>query len=168
MIRAIGTERVDLFDAFSQLMYNSSHDITVLEGAFGRPREILFSDVHDDFFVTAVLDYGDRTRCVWETGRVLDLVEWDEQITAYGSRGRVTIKFPFPYLKNAPTQILVNETDGDANIDKQIVSSFDEAFKREWRHFYSCVTEDREPLTNAEKARADIEFLIGLIKRARP
>ncbi|HMD90445.1 MAG TPA: hypothetical protein VKF38_14890 [Anaerolineaceae bacterium] len=58
----------------------------------------------------------------------------------------------------------MNEMEGETSVTKQILVSYDEAFKREWRHFYDCIINDKEPITNGEKGRRDIAFLIGLLK----
>jgi predicted dehydrogenase len=167
MIKAIGAERADLYDTFSLLMYNCSHDAIVLHEAFGSPSKIQHVDLFDTFAV-AVLEYGPHTRCVWETGLIPDRTEWDENIAAYGSNRFIEVKFPFPYLKNADTGITINEMEGEASVTKQVLISYDEAFKREWSHFYDCVANDKEPITNGEKGRRDIAFLIDLVKAAAP
>ena len=167
MIKAIGEERADLYDTFSLLMYNCSHDAIVLHEAFGSPSKIQHVDLFDTFAV-AVLEYGPHTRCIWETGLIPDRTEWDEYIAAYGSNRFIEVKFPFPYLKNADTWITMNEMEGEASVTKQVLVSYDEAFKREWRHFYDCVVNDKEPITNGEKGRRDIAFIIDLVKAAAP
>lgn len=168
LIQAIGQQRAHLVDTFSLLMYNCSHDAIVLHEAFGQQAKIVHAEIYDRDFVLAVLDYGPKTRCIWETGLELNLTDWDEQLSVYDRERRVTVKFPFPYLRNAATEVWVGEMDGKAFVEKRVVASFDEAFKREWRHFYECVVEDREPITNGQKARADISLLIDLVKTAVP
>jgi predicted dehydrogenase len=167
MLQAIGEGRADLLDTFSLLMYNCSHDAIVLHEAFGSPTRILHVDVYDTF-VVAILEYGEHTRCIWETGLIPDRTEWDERLSAYGGNRWIEVSFPFPYLKNAATQVTFNEMEGPVSVTKQALASYDEAFKREWRHFYDCVTQNREPITNGEKGRRDTAFLIDLIKTARP
>jgi len=100
MLKAIGKEYADLYDTFSLLMYNCSHDAIVLHEAFGLANKILHVELFDTF-VVALLEYGPHTRCIWETGLIPDRTEWDENITAYGSNRMIEVKFPFPYLKNA-------------------------------------------------------------------
>jgi predicted dehydrogenase len=116
----------------------------------------------------ATLEYGKHTRCIWETGLIPDRTEWDERISAYGGNRWIEVSFPFPYLKNAATQVIFNEMEGPVSVTKQALASYEEAFKREWRHFYECVTQNREPITSGEKGRRDTAFLIDLIKTARP
>lgn len=62
----------------------------------------------------------------------------------------------------------MNEIENGVNVKKRYQLSFDEAFKRECRHFYECITEDKQPITDGSKGRRDIEFLIDPIKVARP
>ncbi len=163
MVEAIGQENADLYETFSLLMYNCSHDAIVLHEAFGLANKIQHVELFDTFAV-AVLEYGPHTRCVWETGLIPDRTEWDESITAYGSNRMIEVKFPFPYLKNAETWITMNEMEGETSVTKQVLVSYDEAFKREWRHFYDCVVNNKEPITGGEKGRRDISFLIDLVK----
>jgi len=49
---------------------------------------------------------------------------------------------------------------------RQIVTSYDEAFKREWRHFYDCIVNDKQPLTSGEEAKQDLEFAVELMEAA--
>jgi predicted dehydrogenase len=163
MVKAIGEENADLYDAFSLLMYNHSHDAVILHEAFGEATKIQHVELYDNFCV-AILEYGPGVRCVWETGLIPDRTEWDETLTAYGGNRMIEVKFPFPYLKNYNTAITVNEMEGDASVTKQVLVSYDEAFKCEWRHFYDCVIHDKEPITNGEKGRRDVAFLINLLK----
>jgi predicted dehydrogenase len=166
-IRAIGDERADLVRAYSLLLYLCSHDASVLHEAFGAPSRIAFVDIYDKNRIVAVLEYGENIRCVWEAGDLAERRCWDEQLVAYGSRQSITIEFHYPYLKNAATVVDINETEGKSNVQKRIVVSYDEAFRREWRHFRECIVEDREPLTNGIKGRRDIAFLIDLVKAYR-
>ncbi len=162
MVKAIGQENADLYDTFSLLMYNCSHDAIVLHEAFG-VGQIQHVELYDTFAV-AILAYGPHTRCVWETGLIPDRTEWDENITAYGGNRRIEVKFPFPYLKNADTEIYMEEMEGDTCVNKRVLVSYDEAFKREWRHFYDCIVNDKEPITSGQKGRRDIAFLIDRLK----
>lgn len=170
MLEAIGEGNREHLDTFSLLMYNCSHDAIVLREAFGSPERIIDADVYGNGFVLASLEYklpsGTNTRCVWETGLEMNLSDWDEQIAVYGSDRRVSVHFPFPYLKNAVTEVVVGQMENEVFVEKHVTASFDEAFKREWRHFYDCVVNDQEPITGADKGRADIALLIDLLKTA--
>lgn len=164
MVEAIGADRADLVDAYAQLLGLCSHDASILRRAFGDPDRILYADVYDKRFVLATMSYGAETRCVWECGTSPERKGWDETLSAYSAQQVVEVQFPFPYLRNAATMVNVTEMENGALIQKSVLASYDEAFKREWRHFYRCIVEDQEPITNGEQARADIALLIDIIK----
>lgn len=158
----IGEERRPHLELYDILMHLCVHDINVLQGAFGIPK-IHSAWAYDDTFVNALLEYPDGKKVVWESGNLVTLMDWDEQLWVFGRDQRVEVRFPFPYLKNAATVVNINSNEGRASVDRRVVVSFDEAFKREWIHFYECVTNGREPMTNPAEARRDIEFLAELM-----
>ncbi len=167
-IRAIGESRADLVEAYGLLLGLCSHDSIVLHEAFGSPTKIKYVDIYSGIYTVAILEYGNSVRCVWESGYLLERPSWDEHLFAYGENRALQIEFPFPYLKNAVTYVNVNENENGVNVQKRFQVSFDEAFKREWRHLYECIVEDKEPITGGEKGRRDIAFLIDLVKASRP
>jgi predicted dehydrogenase len=141
------------------------HDINALNGLRGLPEKIVGAQLYDGTFVAALLEYRDGVRCVWETGNLVDLAEWDEQIKVWGTERRIEVRFPFPYLKNAATELIVEENEGSAEVETRLRVSYDEAFKREWRHFYECIRRDREPRTGGAEARRDLEFAVELMRQ---
>lgn len=165
MLKAIGPERAHLLDAYGQLLGLCSHDAAILRRAFGDPEQVLYADAYEKLWVMAVLRYGDGTRCLWECGAATSRKGWDETLTAYACDATVEVQFPFPYLRNAATMVNVTEMEGEAIVQKSILASYDEAFKREWRHFYRCIVKDLEPITNAEQGKADIALLIEIIRK---
>ncbi|MGC4105832.1 MAG: Gfo/Idh/MocA family oxidoreductase [Thermomicrobiales bacterium] len=164
MIQAIGEDRAHLVDAYSTLLGLTTHDSIILRQAFGEPSRVMFADVYERNFVVATLEYENGMRCVWESGILTGRKFWDESLTAYSSDQAVEVRFPFPYLKNAATMVFVNEMEDGAAVDKQVVASFDGAFKREWRHLHDCLSQNCQPITNAEEGRADVALMIELIK----
>jgi len=167
LVKAVGKDREELSRAYSLLLGLSTHDSVVMRQAFGYPDRVLYADVYEKTFVVAVLEYGSGARCGFESGLLMGGKWWEENLTAFGTDRVVEVKFPFPYLRNAATLVNVKEMDGGAIVSKEVVASYDEAFKREWRHFYECITEDKEPLTNGEEGRADIALMIDIIKAVR-
>ncbi|QRN82056.1 Gfo/Idh/MocA family oxidoreductase [Chloroflexota bacterium] len=170
MIKGIGEDRKELGVAYSTLLYLMVHDAILLQEAFGRPTEIQYADVYNNDTILAVLKFGEDIRCVYEGGLLLKRRDWDERFEVFSDSKRISVQFPFPYIKNAQTLVKINEQDvhdPKANVDKTVYVSYDEAFKREWRHFYECITEDKEPFTNSEKARNDIELSANIIKAVK-
>jgi len=162
----IGPDREDLLDAHDIMIHLGIHDINALHGLYGLPEKIISAQLFDSNFVTALMEYDDGVHLTWESGNLVTLVDWDEQIIVYGSNKSLELKFPFPYLKNAATILNIRENEGKSASTRQIVASYDEAFKREWRHFYDCIINDTTPITNGEIARRDLEFGVELMRAA--
>jgi len=162
----IGPDRDDLLDAHDIMIHLCIHDINALHGLYGLPEKIVCAQLFDSNFVTALMEYKNGVHLTWESGNLVTLVDWDEQITVFGSNKSLELKFPFPYLKNAATVLNIRENEGKSASNRQIVTSFDEAFKREWRHFYDCIMNDKQPLTSGKEARRDLEFAVELMKAA--
>jgi len=162
----IGPDRDDLLDAHDIMIHLCIHDINALHGLYGLPEKIVSAQLFDSNFVIALMEYKNGVHLTWESGNLVTLVDWDEQITVFGSNKSLEIKFPFPYLKNAASVLNIRENEGKSASNRQIVTSYDEAFKREWRHFYDCIVNEKQPLTSGKEARRDLEFAIELMKAA--
>ena len=162
----IGPDRPDLLEAHDIMIHLAIHDINALHGLYGLPGKIISAQLFRNNFVTALFEYENGVRLTWETGNLTSLLDWDEEMKVWGKEQRVAIKFPFPYLKNAATKLIVEENDRGSAVKREIIASYDEAFKREWRHFYDCAVNDRQPLTNAVEAREDLAFAVHLMKSA--
>lgn len=166
LLEDIGKNRTDLLEAHDIMIHLCIHDINALHGLYGLPEKILHAEFFDKNFVTGMMQYKNGTNLMWESGNLVTLIDWDENITFYGSNKSLELKFPFPYLKNAATQINIRQNENNSACHKQIITSYDEAFKREWRHFYDCIVNDKQPITTPEEAKEDLEFAVELMKNA--
>jgi len=164
MLEDIGPEKTDLIDAHDIMIHLCIHDINALHGLYGLPDKIVSAELFDGNFVTALMKYENGTHLIWESGNLVTLMDWDETLTFFGSNFSAELKFPFPYLKNAASEVNIRGNDGSSIVRNQIIASYDEAFRRAWQHFYECIIEDREPLTNALQAREDLAFAVKLTK----
>ncbi len=153
-----------LYGAYFNLLMGATHDFSLLRAMFGEPRRVDY--VCASSVVTAVLRY-EGVQCVFEGGWLDKRMIWDEELSVYSDGCNISIRFPWPYLKNAPSVVHINETNADgANAQKQVVVSFDEAYRREWRHIRDCLEGAAEPLTAAADARDDLALFEQMIKCA--
>jgi predicted dehydrogenase len=174
-LRAIGKDRKQDLQAYSLLLQLWSHDINLLRSAFGEPQQIRYAEIRvgtppppqpPPLQVLAVLDFGPEVACMWESRAFMVNEAWDEELALFGTERTVRVSFPFMYLKNTPSMVRVEESVGGEQVRKDIVSGYDEAYKRELRHFYDCVVNDTEPITHGGDARKDLELAIGIINKA--
>jgi predicted dehydrogenase len=164
---ALGPSHAHLSSLYNMLLMLSSHDLTILRGAFGAPNGVLFSDAISPSEILSVLDYGEKRRCVFEAGVWPEYLWWDEQLTAYGKYETISITFPNPYVKYAPTTVTIQENDDGSPVRRVVPASHQEAFRLEWLHFYDCIREDLEVRTNGAEANADVELAVEMIRAIR-
>jgi predicted dehydrogenase len=87
-----------------------------------------------------------------------------ETFAFYASDGRVLIRFPSPYLRNAPTLIDLERMHGDELQVTRFTTSYEEAFKRELLEFDDCVRTGRTPRTDGPGFRRDLEVLTEIAR----
>ena len=164
-LEVIGDDK--LYSAYFNLLMTVSHDTSVLRFLLGEPKGIEYVSLTGDIQM-AVLRY-DEFNCVLEGGWLDKRHIWDENLTVYSNNETVSISFPWPYLKNAASVVTVNENEGESavNASKEIVASYDEAYRSEWTELVKCLKEDKKPIIDAEFAIKDIELFEKMISAVR-
>jgi predicted dehydrogenase len=164
---AIGDAPPDLNLAYNLLLGLSTHDVTILRGAFDSPEEVLSAEVwNGGRYITATMRYPGDTRCVFYTG-LHGVARFDERLSCVSQERLVEIAFPSPFLKSAPTLVQVHEQRGASNRVETITTSYEEAFKEELVHFHECIVQGRTPRTNAADARKDHVLLLDIVQAYR-
>lgn len=176
--------------AFNGMMGSSIHDLYSLNGLLDRPEEIVASETWDEGRCwSAIFHYPHGVRVNYAWIDVRQIREFKQEFACYGSDSRVTITFPSPFLKSAPTLVTVQgmtpppanpaphgrdtvqepgwQDPGPAHTETRVTASYEEAFKREWIHFHACITQGVNPLVGAEEARADTAFVIEWARATR-
>jgi predicted dehydrogenase len=165
----LGTSQPDLVNAYGLMLGLASHDMTVLRGVFGDPVRISHAEVFaGGRMVFALLEYPGDVRCAWEIGSVQHSTgRWfDEEFSIYGGAQAITVQFPNPYVRYLPTTVRVRGLEGTIYSEKTITASYDESFRREWRHFYECVTAGVSPRTGVADGLRDVELLRDIVLKA--
>lgn len=170
---AVGNASPDAIFAFSDAYLGSMvHDVNVVHGLLERLREPLPARVVDAAWwnggrsITGSLALANGAR--WDSAwiQLLDLREYQEQVTFYFRESLRQLTFPSPWLKQAPTRYERSEADGlDRSV--RVFESHREAFVRELVHFHECITRGAECRTPPEQARLDIEVLTEMFRAAR-
>lgn len=169
LAEAIGSDDPALLRAYGMLLGLSSHDMTILRGAVGDPLAVQYAEISSGgAIVLAVLEYPENVRCILELGNVPAATrDWfDEELTVYGGAQTVAVRFPNPYVRYAPTTVHVQEMDGSAHVERTVTASYDEAFRREWRHFHHCVVSGAAPRTGGADGLRDVEILRAIVRCA--
>jgi predicted dehydrogenase len=143
------------------------HEVNALRGLLGEPEEVTSAETWlDGEGLTAVLRYPGDVRCVLTWVNLPELRNYSQELAFYAPTDRVTLRFPSPFLRNEPTELLVEKMDMGATREERIIVSYEEAFKLELLHFHACVTEEQTVATSAADARQDLVILQAIARVA--
>src|SRR5258707_11866235 len=95
------------------------------------------------------------------------LKDYREEYAFFGNHDRVMMQLPSPYLRNAPSPVIVQGGDGELAWEKRIIVSYDEAFRNEILSFYANVRQHKTPATTITHAVQHAQFIQQLIDAAR-
>lgn len=162
--KAIGVVPQHVGRAYGLMLGLSTHDIAVLRGAFDSPEEVLSVEIwNGGSYITATMRYPGEARCVFYTG-VMNVDRFDEKMTVFSPERVVQIDFPSPFLKNTPTTVHVWENRDGSYDERDILQSYEEAFKEELIYLHDCIVNDHIPSTNATEGKKDTELLIEFVR----
>lgn len=166
MRQAIGSGNEDKLMAYFTLILGAIHDMSCMRSLFGAPRRVRSASVNSDQ-VIANLEY-DRFTCSFESDYLARRLTWDESIDVYANDCHAAINFAWPYFKNGPSVVRINENDGRAGTEKCVVQSYDSAFGLEWKCMYECLRSGQPPAVDAAGGREDIALAIEMIRKSAP
>ncbi len=92
--------------------------------------------------------------------------EFDEVLTAFGAQSTVSIRFPSPFVKYAPTLVEQTTQEGEDLVQRTVTASYQEAFQRELEHFYECIVQKQLPQTSGREGLEDVRLQIDILKAA--
>jgi predicted dehydrogenase len=162
---ALGDADEFLRETYHHVLLDSLvHELNAVRGILGEPDRLEYVDLRPTS-VTVIFRFGDLPVMInW-----LDLpgfTNYKMEFACFGPDKRVTLSFPSPFLRSAPT--LLDIEGGENGTTRawrtQEVTSYDSAFKRELLAFHECVTAGLAPLTDAEDALHDIAICQSIIR----
>ena len=137
------------------------HDVNLLHGLFGGVRDIAWS--RQGAATLALVQCASGTEVLVECGGPQTPgAPWDEVVEAFGTRGRLQLRFKPPFLLHAPSELVVETTQ---DIRRPRVG-FAEAFTEEMRRFCQLIAEGGQPETDGAMGLADMELCARLVDRA--
>ncbi len=156
----------DLERAYIETLLDSAiHELNMLRGLVGDPASVATAEFWDTAHsLHAVFAFPGELRAALSWLTLPGLRRYRQEIACYAPSSRVTISFPSPYLRNAPTPVTVEEQDEASTWERELLVSYDEAFRRELVHFHDCVVKGTTPHTDALDARRDIEVAQAIVR----
>ena len=134
------------------------HELNGVRGLLGEPDALHFARVAEGAAsVHASLSFG-ATECTFIWVDLPGIARYEQDWAFYGADTRATLRFPSPFLRSAPTELVLEGGDaGSASAWRTVKQvSYEEAFKRELVEFHAAVTERRPPRTGGEDGLRDV------------
>ena len=161
--------------ALSLMLGSLCHDVNALRGLIGEPEAVAHTEIwNDGLCLSSTLRYPSGVRATLTWTYLSDLRDYNEEIAFFADASRVRIVFPSPFLRNAPTEVLVQggeplpDRPESASWEKRVTVSYHEAFKEELLHFHECIVQAKSPLTDVADSRADLALIHAMARAWRP
>jgi predicted dehydrogenase len=142
------------------------HDVNMLAGLCGRPRlrHSTIRPAGDGVVATFELPSGADAVSTWTA--TPGIVRYEQDVWLCAPDQRITLRFPSPFLRNAPTGLIVEAGDGESSWRQDQITSYDEAFRRELEAFHHYIVTGEPPLTNGREGLADVALLQEIARAA--
>ena len=143
------------------------HELNAVRGLLGEPDRLDYVDLHEKT-VSVMLRFGDLPVAIhW-----IDLpgiARYEMEFALYGPDRRVSLSFPSPFLRSAPTVITVEagSPGGAASSASEEVTSYDSSFKRELVAFHDAIVNGADVTTPGRDGIRDIALCQAIIECAR-
>jgi predicted dehydrogenase len=145
------------------LLDSMVHEFNTIRGVLGEPNRLEFADIRENG-LTAVLRFGE-TQCIITWVDLPGMARYRMEFAFYALDRRLTLSFPSPFLRSAPTLLTTEagDAEGSRAWGAEETTSYAESFKEELIHFHDCVCTGRQPLTSAVDALRDIALCQAIV-----
>jgi predicted dehydrogenase len=149
------------------LLDSMVHEFNAIRGVLGEPDRLEYANIGETG-LTAILRFG-ATECVITWVDLPGIARYQMDFSLYAPERRVTLKFPSPFLRSAPTLLALEggETESPRAWATEETTGFAESFSRELVHFHACITTGARPLTSAHDAVRDIALCRSVVAAHR-
>jgi predicted dehydrogenase len=133
------------------------HEFNTIRGILGEPDRLDYVELREQS-VSTMLDFG-GVPCALHWVDLPGIARYQMEFAFYGPDRRLTLSYPSPFLRSAPTLLTIEGGDSNSSPRSWITEetvAYDEAFKRELVAFHEYVTQDREPSTPGIDGLRDI------------
>jgi predicted dehydrogenase len=136
------------------------HDIDAVRGILGEPEEVVSAHVwRDGFAQTSLTRFRGDVRASLSWISLPGVKHYEERLRFVSPEKRVTLTFPSPYLRHAPTPLEIERMDGAELVVEHRTVSYEEAFRAELHHFRRCLAEGTAPTPSLEDALGDARWI---------
>jgi predicted dehydrogenase len=148
------------------LLTSLIHDINALRGILGEPEEVLSAQTwRDGMAQTSVTRFAGNVRVLMSWISLPGLANYEETLRFVSPERRVTLTFPSPYLRHAPTPLAIERMDGDEHVTEHHTVSYEEAFRAELHHFRDAVMKGRPAAIGVDEALGDARWIEQIARK---
>jgi len=145
------------------------HDIDAVRGILGEPEEVVSAHVwRDGFAQTSLTRFAGDVRASLSWISLPGLKHYEERLRFVSPEKRVTLTFPSPYLRHAPTPLEIERMDGDELVVEHRTVSYEEAFRAELHHFRGCLADGTAPSPSLDDALGDARWIEAIARAYGP
>ena len=151
----------------SVLLDTLVHELNAVRGLLGEPDRIDYVDLRETT-VSVMLRFGELPVAIhW-----IDLpgiARYEMEFALYAPDRRISLSFPSPFLRSAPSVISVEAGDPGSSRSSasEEVTSYESSFKRELIAFHSAIVDGVPVATPGRDAMRDIALCQAIIECAR-
>lgn len=157
---AIGAASPQLDRTYRLLCGLSSHDLSAMRELLGMPKRVIAAHQAGSF-LTALFEY-ESFAVSFETG-IDHNRRFDAHIQIYGESKEIRVQYDTSYIRQLPTRLFINETQGEAYEVRELRPTFTDAYVVELQHFHEVVSRNIQPKTSAEDFLHDLDLFEMII-----
>ncbi|MGH9019534.1 MAG: Gfo/Idh/MocA family protein [Acidimicrobiales bacterium] len=161
---AIGTDDEELVSLYSNVLLDTLvHEVNTVRGVWGEPERLEHVDVRPGS-LNVLLSYGGAAAAIhWLD--VPRMTRYAMEFSLTGRDARATLTFPSPYLRNAPTSLVLERGSSDSVASSRVseVVSYESGFKNELVAFFDAVTSGAPLPTDGRDAARDVAMCQSII-----
>lgn len=142
------------------------HELNAVRALLGEPTELQFATAWGEpAGLTATLAFDDR-EAVFMWVDLPGIARYEGELAFFAPNERATLRFPSPFLRNMPTQLVREGGRPGTPAAWQTIEtvSYEEAFKRELVEFHAAIVEGRDPRTPGEDGLRDVALAQALAR----
>ena len=169
---AIGTDDDHLVTQYANVLLDTLvHEINTTRGVMGEPDSLEYVSMRPGA-LDVHLRFGDAVAAIhWVDTPAM--TRYSMEFAMMSPDGRVTLSFPSPYLRNAPTALSVEAgREGETfSFRRDEITSYESGFKRELEVFHAAVTTGAPVETDGVDSVRDIamcQSIIRFVQTGRP
>lgn len=165
--QAIGDVPAHVERTFHGMAGSMIHDLYGMRHMLGVPERVVSTEIwQDGRAYTSILEYANGSRCVATWIDLPDLWDFKETLEVYGDDKRVIVSYPTGFARGILSTVTIQGVDDDGvthRTDPAI--DWESPFKRELRHFHSCIVDGTPCRTPVEDSRLDVGLIIDMINK---